>query len=85
MPEISRFYGISIYMFYNEHNPPHFHFKYQDFEGTIDIRDGIINGTLPRRALNLIFEWLDLHRDELIENWRLLELRKPMNRIEPLK
>jgi hypothetical protein len=84
MPEISRFYGIAIYMFYYDHNPPHFHVKYQDYEGTIDINDGIVKGILPRRALNLIYEWMDLHKDELLANWRLLEARKPINKIEPL-
>jgi len=85
MPEISRFYGIIIYMFFLDHNPPHFHVKYQNYEATINIEDGIVKGELPRRALNLIFEWLDLHKDELMENWRLLEQRKPFKKVEPLK
>lgn len=67
MPEIRRFYGIIIYMFYNEHNRPHFHAEYQDFEGIIEIESGIIKGKTPRRALKLIFEWIDLHKDELLE------------------
>ena len=61
MPEISRFYGIIIFMFFNEHNPPHIHVKYQEFDAIIEINDGIVKGNLPRRALNLIFEWMDLH------------------------
>jgi hypothetical protein len=85
MPELSRFYGIVVYMFFNEHNPPHFHVKYQEFEATIDIKDGIVNGTLPRRALTLIYEWLDLHNKELLDNWLLMEQRKPINKIDPLK
>ena len=85
MPEISRFYGIIIYMFYNEHNPPHFHVKYQEYEATIDIIDGVVHGILPRRALSLIFEWLDLHKNDLLENWKLMAERKPLNNIEPLK
>lgn len=85
MPEISRFYGIVIYMFFQDHNPPHFHIKYQDFEATISIEDGIVRGEIPRRALSLIYDWLDKHKEELIENWRLLEQRKPLNKIEPLK
>ena len=55
-------------MFYNEHNPPHFHVKYQDYEAVIDIQDEIVRGTLPRRALRLIYEWMDLHKDELLMN-----------------
>ncbi|MBI4646528.1 MAG: DUF4160 domain-containing protein [Bacteroidia bacterium] len=85
MPEISRFYGITIYMLFSDHNPPHIHVKYQEYESSIDIPDGIIHGKIPRRALRLIFEWIDLHKDELLENWKLMELRKPLNSIEPLK
>jgi len=85
MPEISRFYGIIIYMFFTEHNPPHFHVKYQEYEATIDINDGIIKGSLPRRALTLIYDWMDLHKTELLENWALLQERKPFHKIEPLK
>jgi hypothetical protein len=85
MPEISRFYGIIIYMFFQDHNPPHFHVKYQNFEATINIEDGIVKGEIPRRAINLIYEWLDLHKDELLANWSLSEQRKPLNKIEPLK
>jgi hypothetical protein len=84
MPEISRFYGIIIYMFYNDHNPPHFHVQYQDFEAIIEIETGIIKGTIPRRALKLIFEWMDLHKDELLDNWKKIEERKALNKIEPL-
>jgi hypothetical protein len=85
MPEISRFYGIIIYMFFQDHNPPHFHVKYQSYEATINIEDGIVRGEMPRRALRLIFEWLDLHKSELLENWAMLEERKPFKKVEPLK
>ncbi len=85
MPEIARFYGIIVYMFFNDHEPPHFHVKYQDFEATINIENEIVRGEIPRRAIKLIFEWLDLHKDELMENWKLLEQRKPFNKIEPLQ
>jgi hypothetical protein len=84
VPEISRFYGIIVYMFYNEHNPPHFHVEYQDFEAIIEIESGIIKGKIPRRALKLIFEWMDLHKDELLENWKKIEERKALQKIEPL-
>lgn len=85
MPEISRFYGVIVRMFYMDHNPPHFHIEYQDYEATIDIDSGIVKGEMPRRALNLVFEWLDLYEQELFENWELAQQRKPLNRIEPLK
>lgn len=84
MPEISRFYGISIYMFYNEHNPPHIHAEYQDFEAVIDIESGKMKGRSPRRALNLIDEWIEIHKNELIENWELSGKRIPLEKIKPL-
>lgn len=72
-------------MFINEHNPPHFHVEYQDCKAMITIEDGIIIGTLPRRALNLVYEWLDLHKDELLENWKRIESNLSLQKIEPLK
>ena len=62
MPEISRFYGIIIYMYMNEHQPPHFHVWYNDYKAIITIEDGVVTGSLPRRALKLVYEWLDLHK-----------------------
>ena len=72
MPEISKFYGIIIYMYIDDHNPPHFHVWYDDYQAEITIKEGIVRGEMPRRALRLVFEWLDLHRDELLENWERL-------------
>ena len=85
MPEISRFYGIIIYMYMNEHQPPHFHVWYEEYQCEITIKDGIITGQLPRRAARLVFEWLDLHYDELMENWNRLERKETLLKIEPLK
>lgn len=84
MPEISRFYGIIIKMYFNEHNPPHFHIEYQDYEAVMNIETGEVIGKISRRALNLVYDWLDLHRDELLENWKRIEERKPLNQIKPL-
>jgi len=84
MPEISRFYGIIIKMFFNEHNPPHFHAEYQGFKVSISIESGIVEGKMPKRALSLIFEWLEIHKDELINNWKLIEETGDYNKIEPL-
>ncbi|RLD53916.1 MAG: transcriptional regulator [Bacteroidetes bacterium] len=84
MPEISRFYGIVVRMFFDDHNPPHFHIEYQDFEAAINIEDGIVKGEIPRRALKLVYEWLDLHKDELIENWNLLNKTGEYKKIDPL-
>ena len=84
MPEISSFYGIIITMLFDDHNPPHFHVKYGEYRAVIDIKDGTIKGTLPRRALNLVFEWFDLHREELLDNWRRIENHQSLLSIEPL-
>ena len=85
MPEISNFYGIFIYMYFDDHNPPHFHVWYDGYEAIITIQDGIITGSLPRRALKLVYEWLDIHKDELLENWKRLTNSEAALEIEPLK
>ncbi len=84
MPEICRFYGIIITMNYNEHNPPHFHAIYQGYEVSIEIKTGIVKGSMPRRALKMIFEWLDLHKEELLDDWELAINRKSLVKIDPL-
>lgn len=85
MPEISQFYGIIIYMYVSEHNPPHFHVWYGDYKAIITIDDGIVTGSLPRRALSLVYDWLDLHKCELMENWERLRNFETPQKIEPLK
>lgn len=85
MPEISRFLGIVITMFYNDHGPPHFHAVYGDNAVTITIRDQVVTGEFPTRALRLVLEWCKLHENELLENWKLAEQRKALKRIAPLE
>ena len=86
MPELSRFLGIVVAMYYNDHAPPHFHARYGSSEIRVEITSGrILSGTLPRRAQGLVLEWLELHRDELLADWRLAEERRPLNKIEPLE
>ena len=86
MPEVSRFYGIIIAMYYNEHNPPHFHAKYGEFIAEIDIRTlQILKGEIPKRAKALVLEWADEHRDELIQDWELARQKSELKGIEPLK
>jgi hypothetical protein len=85
MPTISMFYGLVIRMFY-EHGPPHFHVTYQGYDAVIEIRTLEIKlGRLPRRALNLVIEWAELHHDELRANWKLIEEGRPLNNIIPLE
>lgn len=72
-------------MFYRDHSPPHFHAIYGEYDITVEIESGIINGRFPKRAIRLVFEWLELHKDELLENWRLAEARRPLNNLQPLE
>lgn len=72
-------------MFFNDHAPPHFHARYGEFEATIEIGTlTIIEGQLPRRALNLVQEWAMIHSEELLEDWRLCRGKTPPTKIEPL-
>ena len=84
MPTIRTFYGIFIRMFFND-PPPHIHARYGEFEATIDIATrAIIEGELPRRALNLVQEWAMMHREELLEDWRLCRENISPAKIDPL-
>jgi len=86
LPEISRFLGIIIAMYYNDHAPPHFHAKYGDFEAVISIETGeVVDGRLPPRVLGLVHEWREYHKAELSEDWNLARERKALKRIEPLE
>jgi hypothetical protein len=86
MPEVCRFYGIIIALYYNEHNPPHFHAKYGEFQAEIDIRTlQILNGELPKRAKTLVLEWADEHREDLMQDWELACQQASLKPIEPLK
>lgn len=85
MPEISRFFGIVIGMFPREHPPPHFHAVSGDYHITVDIESGTVKGQFPRRALRLVLEWRELHRDELMNDWELLQAGLPAHKIDPLE
>ncbi len=85
MPEISRFLGILIAMYYRDHSPPHFHAKYGEYEITVDIGSGNVNGKFPRRALKLVLEWYKLHQAELESNWQRARAREPLLPVEPLE
>ena len=85
MPEISRFLGIVIGMFYREHGPPHFHAVYGEYEVTVEIETGVVAGRFPTRALALMVEWHGLHKGELLENWYLARQGRPLKKIAPLE
>ncbi len=84
MPEICRFYGIIIFMNYNDHEPSHFHARYQEQEVIIEIQTGIVQGKMSRRALRMLFEWSEIYREELMDNWERARQRKPLKSIPPL-
>ncbi len=86
MPEISRFLGIVIAMYYNEHNPPHFHARYGNFKIEISIKTlTILAGKLPPKALGLVMEWATLHQDDLMADWALARDNAELKQIDPLE
>ncbi|RME74103.1 MAG: DUF4160 domain-containing protein [Chloroflexi bacterium] len=86
MPEISRFYGIVIRMYYDEHPPPHFHALYGEDEVLININTlAIVSGKLPGRAMGLVMEWALLHQKELKQLWEKARNLEPLGKIEPLQ
>jgi len=86
MPTISEFFGILIRMYYDDHNPPHFHVVYGEYEAQINIDTlEIIKGKLPKRVLALVVEWSIEHRSELRQDWSLAELHQPLDKIKPLE
>lgn len=85
MPEVCRFLGIVIGMFYNDHAPPHFHAFYGEFEITVRLADGVVEGRFPRRALAHVVEWYTVNKVALQENWERARLKMPLRSIDPLE
>ena len=86
VPEISRFFGIVIRMYFDDHNPPHFHAIYAGQEAQIGIDPiAVMEGTLPNRAASMVLEWAALHQRELAQNWTRLHQAQPAEGIEPLQ
>ena len=85
MPIICRFLGIVISMYWDDHSPPHFHAKYGEYEITVTILTGVVEGTFPRRALRHVLEWYELYKDELMEDWELCRRSEMPKPIEPLE
>jgi len=85
MPRISEFYGIMVYMYFSDHQPPHFHAIYGQHEIEMEIRTGhVLRGFLPRRALGLVSEWRERYVDELLKNWELARDHRPLRQVPPL-
>lgn len=86
MPEISRFFGIVIAMYYADHGPPHFHAQYGSSTARIRVSPvSVIDSDLPPRALRLAVEWANLHEGELLQNWHLVRSGNSPSRIAPLE
>ena len=86
MPAISMFYGIIISMYNNgEHNPPHFHAKYQGYVATFDMDGDLKEGEMPKKQCKLIAAWAEIHKDELLANWELAIHEQPLYKIAPLQ
>jgi hypothetical protein len=85
MPEVSRFYGIVIKIFYDDHNPPHFHAEYGEHEVLVNINTlAVLGGGLPARALGLVTEWAALRQQDLRTAWGRASRLQPPGKIEPL-
>lgn len=85
MPVISRFLGIIIMMYWDDHSPPHFHAKYGGYEITVEILSGVVQGRFPKRPLRHVLDWYELHRDELLEDWNRCRDREDPKPIAPLE
>ena len=85
MPIISEFFGIKATMYYDDHNPPHFHADYNGEKILVDILKGrVLRGAFPARQLKFVLAWAEIHKDELMENWELAKRNMPLKKIAPL-
>ncbi len=85
MPVLSMFYGVIISMFYKDHNPPHIHIQYAEYNAIVDFNGNILEGELPVKQRKLIEAWIVLHQDELYANWQLAKDKQNLFKIDPLK
>ena len=85
MGEISRFFGIVIGIFSRDHEPAHFHAVYGEYQVTVEIESGLVHGEFPKRALRMILEWLELHKEEILDDWNLIQNGKQANKVAPLE
>ncbi|MCE5228002.1 DUF4160 domain-containing protein [bacterium] len=86
MPELCRFFGVVLAMYLNDHDPPHFHARYNEHHATIEIESlRISKGELPPRIYGFVVEWALQHKAELIDNWQRAHSKKPIKKIKPLQ
>ena len=85
MPEISRFLGIVISLHFDDHNPPHIHAEYNEYAALVSINDlSLLRGDIPPRAVGFVIEWMQLHQEELLKNWNMVQDTGKSFKIEPL-
>lgn len=85
MPKIPEFFGMSIYMYYREHGPPHFHVRYGEEEALVGIQAlSLIEGELSPRVRGLVAEWASRNQEELLRSWRRARAHRPLRKIDPL-
>lgn len=85
VPAISMFFGIIIYMYAGDHVPPHFHARYREFEAVFDLNGGMIKGNLPIKQQRIVSVWAQIHSEELLANWTILQNKEQPFRIDPLR
>jgi hypothetical protein len=85
VPEVSRFLGIVIRVYYRDHAPSHFHADYGEYSVVVFLDSGVVEGRFPRRALAHVLEWYEIHKHELSEDWDLARDRRPLKPIPPLE
>lgn len=85
MPELSRFLGIVVVMYYRDHDPARVHVKYGDYEFMVELSSGAVSGSFPRRSLCHLLEWYELHSVELLESWDRAKSRERLVPIAPLE
>jgi len=85
MPELSRFLGISILMYFDDHNPPHFHVRYNEYRALISIDElKVLEGHLPARILGLVIEWAEINKEKLMQDWDMVKTTGKYFNIDPL-
>ena len=85
MPEISKFFGIIVSLYWRDHNPPHIHFTYGDYECSISVLDRVVDGKAPSKVIAKVNEWMNLHEAEILTLWEKAQKGEKIGRIEPLK
>ena len=88
MPILSAFYGIIVQMFYEKsgrHHVPHIHVEYGENTAVLDLQGNLLAGSLPTNKMNILLGWMEIHKEELELNWKLILRNHPPMKIRPLR